>query len=313
MAPARRARRRASGGGRVFPWALRALALCVPLLVAALGVQLYRAAGPARQAFGWHFLTSSAWDPVFEHFGAWPFIFGTLVTTAVGVVLAAPLGVAVAVFLAELAPGWLRTPVRYLVDLMAAVPSVVYGLWGIFVMVPWLQQSLEPWLSAKFPWLPLFQGAPYGVGFLAAGLILAMMVVPFVVGLSREAMSVVPRAQVEAAYALGATHWEVISGVVVPGARSGIAGGILLAVGRALGETMAVTMLIGNRPAVSASLFAPGYTLASVIANEFTEATTKVYTAALTEVGLILFAITLVVNLIARVMLVRLNRGSVPA
>lgn len=306
-------RRRANRADRVFPWALRALALCVPVLVVALGVQLYREAAPARHAFGWGFLGSSAWDPVFEHFGAWPFIFGTLVTTAVGVALAAPLGVAVSVFLAELAPAWLRTPVRYLVDLMAAVPSVVYGLWGIFVMVPWLQRDVEPWLSAHFGELALFQGAPYGVGFLAAGLILAMMVLPFVVGLSREAMASVARAQAEAAYALGATHWEVIRDVVVRGARSGIFGGILLAVGRALGETMAVTMLIGNRPAVSASLFAPGYTLASVIANEFTEATTRVYTAALTELGLILFAITLVVNLVARILLMRLTRGSVAA
>lgn len=297
----------------IFRWTLRALALSVPVLVIALGLQLYRNSAASRQAFGWGFLFGSSWDPVFSHFGAWPFIFGTLVTTAVAVVIAAPLGVGAAIFLAELAPAWVRAPVAYLIELLAAVPSVVFGLWGIFVMVPWLQQSFEPWLQTHFGVLPLFAGAPYGVGFLAAGFILAIMVTPFVVGLSREAIAAVPRQQREAAYALGSTRWETIQRVVVPGARSGIGGGILLAVGRALGETMAVTMLIGNRPAVSASLFAPGYTLASVIANEFTEATTRVYTAALTEIGLILFAITLLVNLLARLLMARLERGRMAA
>ena len=304
-------RRRTAEAG--FHWTLRLLAAAVPLLTVGLGVELWRGSAAARAAFGWGFLSSSTWDPVFNHFGAWPFIFGTLVTTAVGVLLAAPLGVGVAIFLAELAPQWLRGPVSYLVELLAAVPSVVYGLWGIFVMVPWLQQSAEVWLAGHFPGVPLFSGAAYGVGFLAAGLILALMVVPFVVGLSRQAIAAVPGAQREAAMALGATRWEAIWRVVLPSARSGIAAGVLLAIGRALGETMAVTMLIGNRAAVSASLFAPGYTLSSVIANEFTEATSRMYTAALVEIGLVLFAITLLVNLIARLLMARLNRGLAPA
>ena len=299
---------RSSRSDAVFRWTFRFLALAPIALIVALGVELYRASQASRLAFGWGFLTGSAWDPVFDHFGAWPFIFGTLVTTAVALVLAVPLGVGTAVFLAEVAPAWLRRPVGYLVELSVAIPSVVYGLWGIFVVVPWLQQTVEPWLGQEFAWLPLFQGAPYGLGFLAAGLVLSMMVTPFVVSLAREAISSVPRSQSEAAYALGSTRWEVVSRVVLPGARSGIWGGVLLAVGRALGETMAVTMLIGNRPAVSSSLFAPGYTLASVIANEFTEATTPVYTSALIEIGLILFAITLLVNLLARIFLYRMSR-----
>lgn len=300
LAPAR-----ASRADGLFRWTFRLLALVPVALIVALGTQLYRSSQASRHAFGWGFITGSRWDPVFNHFGAWPFIFGTLVTTAVAVVLAIPFGVGTAVFLAEVAPAWLRAPIAYLVELSAAIPSVVFGLWGIFVVVPWLQQSLEPWLGLHFDWLPLFRGAPYGLGYLAASLVLAMMITPFIVGLAREAIAAVPRAQSEAAYALGSTRWEVLARVVLPGARSGIWGGVLLAVGRALGETMAVTMLIGNRPSVSTSLFAPGYTLASVIANEFTEATTPIYVSALIEIGLILFAITLLVNLLARLLLYR--------
>jgi phosphate transport system permease protein len=295
--------RRRAGGDAAAGWVLRGLAAVVPLLTVGIGVQLYRGSAAARQAFGWGFVSSSTWDPVFDHFGAWPFLFGTLFTTAIAVALAAPLGTAVAIFLAEVAPKWLRSALGGLVDLLAVVPSVVYGLWGMVVMVPWLRQTVEPWLGRNFSALPLFQGPPYGVGFLAAGLVLALMVLPFVVSLAREAMQAVPRAQREAGLALGATRWEVIRHIVLPGARGGIGGGILLAVGRALGETMAVTMLIGNRPAVSGSLFAPGYTLASVIANEFTEATSALYTASLVELGLILFGLTLLVNLAARLLL----------
>lgn len=295
--------RRRVRGDAIAGWALRTLAAVVPLLTVGIGVQLYLGSQAARQAFGWGFISGSTWDPVFDHFGAWPFLYGTLFTTATAVVLAAPLGVGVAIFLAEVAPGWLRAALGGLVDLLAVVPSVVYGLWGMVVMVPWLRQTLEPWLGRNFGWLPLFQGPPYGVGFLAAGLVLALMVLPFVVSLSREAMQAVPRAQREAGLALGATRWEVIQHIVLPAARGGIGGGILLAVGRALGETMAVTMLIGNRPAVSGSLFAPGYTLASVIANEFTEATSALYTASLVELGLILFVLTLAVNLAGRLLL----------
>ena len=305
------ASRRTSGqlSDKVFAWTVRGIAALVPLLIIGFGVQLYIQSSQSRHAFGWRFLTTSTWDPIFNHFGAWPFIFGTLLTTAIGLVIAAPLGIGVAIFLAELAPSWLKGPVAYLVELLAAVPSVVYGLWGIFVLAPLLQAHVEPWLQAHFGKLPLFQGAPYGVGFLAAGLILALMVVPFIIGISKEVIAAVPISQREAAYALAATKWDAIWNVVLPSARSGILGGIMLGMGRALGETMAVTMVIGNRPAVSSSLFAPGYTLASVIANEFTEATTQVYISALLEIGLVLFGITLLVNIIARLFVWQVTRN----
>ena len=293
----------------VFIWTVRTIAALVPLLIVGFGTQLYVQSSASRHAFGWHFLTTSVWDPIFDHFGAWPFIFGTLLTTAVGLLIAAPLGIGVAIFLAELAPEWLKSPIAYLTDLLAAVPSVVYGLWGIFVLSPLLQQDVEPWLQAHFGFLPFFQGPAYGVGFLAAGLILALMVVPFIIGVSKEIIAAVPMSQREAAYALAATKWDAIWDVVMPSARSGIWGGILLGMGRALGETMAVTMVIGNRPAVSASLFSPGYTLASVIANEFSEATTHLYISALLEVGLVLFGITLVVNIIARLFVWQVTRN----
>ncbi len=296
-------------GDRVYSWALRLIAALVPLLIVAIGVELYRGSQPSRVAFGWHFLSSSAWDPVFGHFGAWPYIYGTLLTTVLALLIAAPLGVGTALFLAEMAPLWLRAPLGYLIELLAAVPSVVYGLWGIFVLAPWLQNSLEPWLTAHFGFLPFFQGAPYGVGFLAAGLILAVMTVPFIVGVAREVIAAVPVSQREAAYALSATHWDAIWDVVLPSARSGILGGIMLGMGRALGETMAVTMVIGNRPTVSASLLAPGYTLSSVIANELTEAMTQLHLSALREIGLVLFGITLVVNILARLFVWRVTRG----
>ncbi|HZT73002.1 MAG TPA: phosphate ABC transporter permease subunit PstC [Terriglobales bacterium] len=295
-------------GDAVFAWIARALAAVAPLLIVGIGWQLVRGSALTRHAFGWRFLSSSAWDPVFSHFGAWPFLFGTLVTTAVALILAVPLSIAVAIFLVEQAPFWLRGPVGYLVELLAAVPSVVYGLWGIFVLAPWLQRNAEPWLAARLGWLPLFRGPAYGVGFLAAGLILAVMIAPYIIGISREVIAAVPRAYRDGAYALAATHWDAIWGVVLPAARTGIWGGVMLGMGRALGETMAVTMVIGNRPAVSASLFAPGYTLASVIANEFTEATTAMYVSALLEIGLVLFAITLLVNIVARVMVWRAER-----
>lgn len=300
-------RSRFVNGDAVLRTILRILAALSPVLVVGIGIQLYLASQPSRHAFGWHFLVGSSWNPVFNHFGAWPFIFGTLLTTAVALVIAAPLGLGVSIFLAELAPRWLSRPVAFLVDLLAAVPSVVYGVWGIFVLAPWLQRDIQPWLGRHLGFVFLFKGPPYGVGYLAAGLILAVMVIPFVVALSREAIDTVPRTQREAAYALASTRWEVIGRVVVPAARSGILGGVLLATGRALGETMAVTMVIGNNPQVSSSLFAPGYTLASVIANEFTEATTKLYTSSLMEIGLILFAITLVVNLLSRIIMRRIE------
>jgi phosphate transport system permease protein len=264
-------------------------------------------AWPAITHFGLRFLFTTSWDPVQDEFGALPFIYGTLVSSLLALVIAVPLGLGAAIFLSELAPGWARSPVAFLIEILAAVPSVVYGLWGIFVLAPWLRAWVQPALGATLGFLPLFQGPPYGVGMLAAGLILAIMVVPFITAVSREVLLAVPNTQREAALALGATRWEVTRIAVLRYGKSGLVGAILLGLGRALGETMAVTMVIGNRPDISLSLFAPGYTMASVIANEFTEATSDLYLAALIEVGLALFVVTVVVNALARLLVWRMG------
>jgi phosphate transport system permease protein len=259
-------------------------------------------AWPAIRAFGLRFLVTSTWDPVQEEFGALPFVYGTLVSSLLALLIAVPLGLGAAIFLSELAPAWARAPIAFLIEILAAIPSVVYGLWGIFVLAPWLRVWVEPALGRTLGFLPLFQGPPYGVGMLAAGLILAIMVVPFITAVSREVLLAVPNTQREAALALGATRWETTRLAVLRYGKSGLVGAILLGLGRALGETMAVTMVIGNRPEIALSLFAPGYTMASVIANEFTEATSDLYLAALIEVGLALFVITVLVNAIARLL-----------
>ena len=258
--------------------------------------------------FGWRFLWGTTWDPVAEIFGALPFIYGTLVTSAIGLLIAVPLGLGTAIFLAELAAPRVSEFIGFLVELLAAIPSVIYGLVGVFVVVPWVRTVIGPGLSGAFGWLPLFQGTPYGVGLLTAGMILAAMVVPFITTVSREVLLAVPRAQREAALALGATHWEVVWTSILPYARSGIVGSIFLALARALGETMAVTMVVGNRPEIKASLLEPGYTMAAVLANEFTEATSDLYLHALVEIGLVLFGITFLVNGAARLMLLRMGR-----
>ncbi len=300
--PAVPPRRHARWGDRLYRGLIRGAALTLIALVLTLALEMTRAAWPAVRTFGWRFLVTSTWDPVAERFGALPFVYGTLVSTALALVMAVPLGLGAAIYLAELAPPRVRAPVAFLVELMAAVPSVIYGLWGIFVLAPLLRAWIEPALGARLGFLPLFQGPPYGVGMLAAGIILAIMVVPYVTAVSREVLRAVPDAQREAALGLGATRWETVRIAVVPYGRSGLIGAVLLGVGRALGETMAVTMVIGNRPEVSVSLFAPGYTMASVIANEFTEATSDLHLAALVEVGLLLFGITLLVNALARLL-----------
>jgi phosphate transport system permease protein len=294
-------------GDVVFRAALRAAGLLLVVLVFAMVVTMAVTAWPAMRTFGAGFLVTSTWDPVQEEFGALPFIYGTLVSSLLALLIAVPLGLGAAIFLAELAPGWARAPVAFLIEILAAVPSVVYGLWGIFVLAPWLRAWVQPALGATLGFLPLFQGPPYGVGMLAAGLILAIMVVPFVTAMSREVLLAVPNTQREAALALGATRWETTRLAVLRYGKSGLVGAILLGLGRALGETMAVTMVIGNRPDISVSLFAPGYTMASVIANEFTEATSDVYLAALIEVGLVLFAVTVVVNALARLLVWRMG------
>jgi len=295
---------------RLFRGATLAFALAVLGLALLVAWELFEHSRLARAEFGWSFLTTGTWDPVAGRFGALPFLYGTIVTSALALLLAVPLGLGTAIFLAELAPPRISQWLAFLVELLAAIPSVIYGLVGIFVVVPWVRTTLEPALSASLGFLPLFRGAPYGVGFLTAGLVLAVMVVPFITSVSREVLLAVPRVQREAALALGATRWEALRMAVLPYARSGIAGSVLLALARALGETMAVTMVIGNKPQIAASLFEPGYTMPAVLANEFTEATDDLYLHALVEIGLALFVLTIVINGIARLMLMRL---SVPA
>ena len=260
------------------------------------------AAWPALTHFGFGFLTSSVWDPVREQFGAAPMVYGTIVSSVLALVLSAPLALGVAIWLSEFSPRWLRQPISFLVDLLAAIPSVVYGLWGIFVLLPILRESVMPFLrdTLGLGRTPFFTGPAYGNSMLGAAVILAIMILPYISAVSREVLMAVPRSQREAALAMGATKWEMIRDAVVPYARSGILGGVILGLGRALGETMAVTMLIGNRHEISASLFAPGYTLASVIANEFAEATKPLHTSALMACGAVLLIVTLIVNAIAR-------------
>ena len=297
-------------GDRVFKAVTLAFALSILAIVLAIAWQLWRNSALARHAFGWSFLFKQIWDPVAENFGALPFIFGTLVSSAISLVIAVPLGVGVAIFLAELAPRRISDACSFLIELLAAIPSVVYGLIGIFVLVPFMRVYAQPFLIKTLGWCPLFRGPAYGVGMLTAGIVLAIMIVPFIATISREVLMSVPLPLKEAALALGATHWEVVTTSTLPYARSGIIGSIFLALGRALGETMAVTMVIGNRPEVAASLLAPGYTMAAVLANEFTEATSDLYVHTLIEVGLVLFAITIIVNGIARWILMRTTIAS---
>ena len=296
---------RSSAGGRgdrLFRLAVRAAGASVFVVGLGLLVSLVWESQEAIRAFGLRFLVTSTWDPVAGEFGTLPFVYGTLVSSALAMVIAVPLSLGAAIYLAELAPFWIRPPIIFLIELLAAVPSVVYGLWGIFVLVPWLRQTVEPLLGATLGFLPLFQGPPYGIGMLAAGVLLSIMVVPFITSVSREVLLAVPNSQREAALGLGATRWETTRMAVIRYGRSGLIGAVLLGLGRALGETMAVTMVIGNRPEIAVSLFAPGYTMASVIANEFTEATSDLYVSALVEVGLLLLVLTLIVNALARLL-----------
>jgi phosphate transport system permease protein len=261
-------------------------------------------------AFGWHFFTRQAWDPVSGDFGALSFIYGTLLTSFLALLIAVPLALGVAVFLTELCPRPLRGPISFLTEFLAAIPSVVYGLWAVFVLVPLMRDVLGPFLAKTLGWTGLFEGANFGVGMLTAGIILAIMILPIISSLTRDIMTAVPNSQREGVLALGATRWEMIRIGVLRNSRIGIVGAIMLGLGRALGETMAVTMVIGNHPEISKSLFAPGYTLASVIANEFSEATGDLYLSALIEIGLALFLVTIVVNAIARLMVWAVTRGA---
>jgi phosphate transport system permease protein len=260
--------------------------------------------------FGWGFLTSSDWDPVSLIFGAAPFIYGTLITSALGLIIGVPLGVGAAIFLAELAPAKLSNGITFLIELLAAVPSVIYGLLAIFTLVPLVRDYIAPFLEGTLGFLPLFQGPCYGVSLLAAGMVLAIMILPYIISISREVLLAVPREQRETALALGATRWETAWKVVMPFARAGIFGSIFLSLARALGETMAVTMVVGNQPQINFSLLAPGYSVAAVIANEFTEATSDKYISALIELGLVLFFITIVVNALARILILTTSDSS---
>jgi phosphate transport system permease protein len=290
-------------GDRTFKGLTLVMALSVFVLIGLIGIELAHGSGAAIRQFGWRFLISSDWDPVNEKFGALPFIFGTLVSSAIGLLLAVPLSIATAVYLTELAPLWIRQPLTLFIELLAAVPSVILGLWGIFVMVPWLSQHLFPVLQHTFGFLPWFQGPIYGPSVLAGGIIVAIMILPIITSVSREILRSVPGLQREAAYALGATRWEVTRIAVLSYAKKGLFGAVILGLGRALGETMAVTMVIGNSPQITKSLFAPGYTLASVVANEFSEATTDTYLSALFEIGLVLLGVTVLVNGLAQLLL----------
>jgi phosphate transport system permease protein len=295
------AARRRSAADDAYRALLAAAAGLVLIVVALIVYESAQGAGRSIRAFGWGFLTGTEWDPVAERFGALPYIFGTLVSSGLALLLAVPLGVGSAVYLAEIAPRRVGAAVSFVIELLAAIPSIVYGIWGFFVLAPWLRTVLEPWLIAHWGFLPLFQGYPFGIGMLNASIILAIMIVPTIVSISREVLLATPQSLREAALALGSTSAESI-GVALSAARPGILGAVILALGRALGETMAVTMVIGNTNRISASLLSPGATMASVIANEFSEATSPLYLSALVQIALVLFAITIVVNGTARLL-----------
>jgi phosphate transport system permease protein len=303
--------RRFSSGDEIARLITLIFALTTVLITSMLVYQLWVLSAESRHTFGWKFFVTQEWDPVFNKFGALPFIYGTLVTSAVGLLIAVPLGLGAAIFLAELAPRRLSDALSFLIDLLAAVPSVIYGLLGVFVLVPIMRTTVQPALKRTLGFLPLFTGPAYGIGFLTAGLVLAIMIVPFIISVSREVLLAVPNDQREASLGLGATRWEATWKAVVPYARSGIMGSVFLALARALGETMAVTMVVGNNPRISASLLGPGYSIASVLANEFSEATGSLYLSALIELGLVLFLLTLVLNGMARLLIIfTTQRGS---
>jgi len=289
---------------------LTGLSLALPALILVILGVLFVSSLPALRRFGLSFLWTSTWDPVAEVYGAAPMVFGTLASSLLALLIAVPLALGVAVFLTEFSPRWLRQPVAFLVELLAAIPSVVYGLWGIFILIPFLRSYVVPPLKAVLGWTPFLQGVFYGNSLLAGGIILAIMIVPYIAAVSREVLLAVPTSQREAALAMGATRWEAVRSAVLPYGRAGLIGAVILGLGRALGETMAVTMVIGNRHDIGVSVLQPAYTMAAAIANEFNEATTTMYRSALFEVGLVLFVLTVVVNAIARILIWRVARGT---
>jgi len=282
------------------------------LLVLAIAWHLHVASLPSVKKFGLSFLFSSEWDPVAGEFGAWVPIYGTLVTSLIALLIGIPISFGIALFLTELAPQWLRQPLRILIELLAGIPSIIYGMWGLFVFAPFFADTVQPWMIAHLGNAriigPLFQGPPLGIGILTAGIVLSVMVIPFIASVMRDVFEIVPDLLKESAYALGATKWEVVWNIILPYSRIGVTGGIILGLGRALGETMAVAFVIGNAHQFSISLLMPGSSIASVLANEFTEATGKMYNAALSELGLILFGITLLVFMCSKFLLKKVNK-----
>lgn len=294
---------------QLYQFVLILFGLAIPTLFFFIVWRIGEGAWLAIESFGWAFITSQEWNPVLRDFGALPFIFGTVVSSFLALAIALPLSVGLAVFLTELAPRWLAGPIAFATELLAAIPSVVYGLWGIFVLVPFLRYTIQEPLSRRFgDLIPFLEGPAYGFSMMSGAVILSIMIIPFISAVTREVLSAVPREQREAALALGSTRWEMTWQVALPYALPGIMGGAILGLGRALGETMAITMVIGNRPDIAASLFAPGYTMASVLANEFTEATGDLYLSALMEVALLLFGITIIVNILAQALVWRVAR-----
>lgn len=298
-------------GDAVFRHLTRTAAIMVLIILGGIIVSLLMGSWPALRAFGFSFLYEETWNPVTEKFGAIAPIYGTIMTSLIAMLIAVPVGLFIALFLTELCPMWLRRPIGVAIELLAGIPSIIYGIWGLFVFAPFLQQYVQPFLISVFGNVPvlstLFEGPPYGIGVLTAGLILAIMVLPFITSISRDVFEAVPPVLKEAAYGLGCTTWEVARYVVLPFTRVGVIGGVMLGLGRALGETMAVTFVIGNAHRISGSILAPGTTISATIANEFTEAVGDLYTSSLIALGLILFVITFIVLAFARLMLMRLN------
>lgn len=292
---------------RVFKWVTLGAALILLGLVVLIVYELAAQSWPSIKRYGPGFATGTTWNPISEEFGALPFIYGTVVSSLIALILAVPVSLGVAVFLTEIAPLRLRRTIGFLIEILASIPSVIYGLWGIFVLTP-VVRAIQPALSAYLGFLPLFQGPPLGFGMLTAGILLALMIIPTITALSRDALNAVPNHQREASLALGATRWETIRYAVIPYNKTGIIGAIMLGLGRALGETMAVTMVIGNQPVISSSLFMPAQTMASLIANEFTEASSDIHLSVLIEIGLLLFFVTFVLNILARLTMMKLNR-----
>ncbi|MFN3419553.1 MAG: phosphate ABC transporter permease subunit PstC [Pyrinomonadaceae bacterium] len=299
-------------GDKLFYIILAAAAASILLIAAAIVVVMTQNSLLSIKEFGFGFLGGRIWDPIKGEFGALPFIWGTVVSSILALIISVPLSLGVAIFLVEQAPKSLARPLGFLVELLAAIPSVVYGLWAIFVLAPFLREYIQPPLQSALGWMPFFAGTPTGIGMMTGGVILAIMITPIITAVTRDVLEAVPAAQREASLALGATQWETTK-IVLANASSGIAGAVILGLGRAIGETMAITMVIGNRPQISLSLFDPGYTIASVIANEFTEATGDLYLSALIELGLILFLVTFIINALAKLLIMSVSRRTMHA